>query len=63
MHHVVMHVWPESHHDERIVQIVSRAHAESHDASMITLSRDAARHLYHELHNEFSEWQDQAYEL
>lgn len=63
MHHVITHVWPDAHHDERIVHIIARTHAECHAACMITLSHDAARQLCHELHNEFSEWQHAAHEL
>lgn len=49
--------------DERVVQVTLKQDAESNSSNIYVLSRECARDLYHQLKNEFADWEDQSYEL
>ena len=66
--HVTTKVGEHWMNDERVVQITCIHDMDSYSSYIYVLSRDAARDLYHQLNEEFAEWQDQyhpstAYEL
>lgn len=46
-----------------VVQITLKQDRESCSSNIYVLSRSAARELYHQLKEEFADWEDQAYEL
>lgn len=49
--------------DQPVIQVTCKQDEESNSSNIYVLSRDAARDLYHQLKDEFADWEDQAYEL
>lgn len=48
---------------QAVVQVTLKQDPESNSSNIYVLSRECARDLYHQLKDEFADWEDQAYEL